>query len=212
MQNKILVIDYKVGNHQSVINALNFLGYDFMVSNKRDDIIQAPFYILPGVGAFAEAMRNLHRMGIIEILQEEVLIKKKPLLGICLGMQVLAEDSQENGFHKGLGWIKGHVVRLKEKKGFRVPHVGWNNIRIKRSEPLFMRTKEDANFYFDHSYHFVTDGAYISATCDYGSDIVASVQKDNIFGVQFHPEKSQTTGLKLFRSFFNCIEKAYSLK
>lgn len=212
MHNKILVIDYKVGNHQSVINSLSFLGYNFAVSNEKRDIEKAGSYVLPGVGAFGEAMRNLAEMGIIESLREQVLVKKKPLLGICLGMQVLAEDSVENGFFKGLGWIKGNVVKLKERKGLRVPHIGWNNIRILKKDPLFSRIPSEANFYFDHSYYFMTDEEYVAATCDYGGDVVVAVQKDNIFGVQFHPEKSQTAGLKLLRSFFSYIDTTYAVE
>lgn len=206
MKNKILIIDYGVGNDQSVINALSFLGYDFLVSNKKQDILNSLVYILPGVGAFNEAMKNLNDLKIINLLKEQVLKKKKPILGICLGFQVLADYSEENGFHKGLGFIEGGVVRLKAKKGLRIPHVGWNTIEIKKKAPLFLKTNKGASFYFDHSYHFLCDKKYVSAVCSYGQNVASAVQKENIFGVQFHPEKSQNNGLKLFRSFFDYLD------
>lgn len=200
---KVLVIDYGVGNHQSVINALKFLSCDFMVSGKKEDIVKAKTYIFPGVGAFDEAMKNLHKLGIIGCLEEQVLVKKKPILGICLGMQLLAEDSEENGHSKGLGWIKGHVMELEKSDKFRVPHVGWNNIEVLIKPPLFSRLANNAHFYFDHSFHFVCDEKYISAVCSHGSKVVAAVQKGNILGVQFHPEKSQNNGLRLIKDFLN---------
>lgn len=206
MLNKILIIDYGVGNDQSVINALESLGYDFLVSNKKKDVENAKVFILPGVGAFGEAMKNLEKFKITQLLKHQVLKKKKPILGICLGFQVFADWSEENGFHKGLGFIKGGVVRFKEKKGFRVPHVGWNTIQIIKKDPLFSKLKDSSNFYFDHSYYLKCDRKYTSATCDYGKEVVVAVQKDNIFGVQFHPEKSQNNGLKLFKSFFDNLQ------
>lgn len=209
-KNTVLIIDYKVGNNQSVINALKFLGYNFLVSNRKEDIMKANAYILPGVGAFNEAMKNLQKLNILDVLSHQVLVNKKPILGICLGMQVLADSSEENGFHKGLGWIEGAVKRLKEKKDIRIPHVGWNNIHIVKKNPLFEKTEENSDFYFDHSYSFVCKQSYISAECLYGDKVVAAVQKDNIFGVQFHPEKSQNNGLKLFRSFFNHIKNKHA--
>lgn len=206
-KNKILIIDYGVGNDQSVINALNFLGYSFLVSNKKKDILKSSAYILPGVGAFNEAMNNLNNLGIIDLLKEQVLKEKKPILGICLGFQVLADYSEENGFNKGLGFIKGGVVKFKTKKGFRIPHVGWNTTKIIKKNPLFSKLQGSPSFYFDHSYHLECDKSYVSAECFYGKNIIAAIQKDNIFGVQFHPEKSQNNGLKLFRSFLNSLNK-----
>ena len=207
-KNKVLIVDYGVGNHQSVVNALKFLGYDFLVSGKKDDILKASSYILPGVGAFGEAMKNLHKLDIINLLSEQVLLKKKPILGICLGLQILSEYSVENGYNDGLGWIKGHIDRFDENKNIRIPHVGWNTIKIVKKEPLFSKTEEHFSFYFDHSYHFICGEEFVCATCFYGTDFVAAIQKDNIFGVQFHPEKSQNSGLKLFRCFFKHLERA----
>ena len=137
MKKEILIIDYKVGNHQSVENALTFLGYDFLVSDKKEDIRRANVLILPGVGAFGEAMANLKQLGILETLSKEVLVKKKPILGICLGMQIMADYSEENGRHEGLGFIEGGFVKLEAKNGLRVPHVGWNNMKIIKKAPLF---------------------------------------------------------------------------
>jgi len=197
----ILLINYKLGNHQSVVNALEYLKYPFLISNSITDIKKAPAYILPGVGAFGEAMKNLQQLKIIPVLQKQVLEKKKPILGICLGMQILAEDSEENGYHTGLGWIKGHVKKIPDSR-LRIPQVGWNNVQIIKRWPLFEKVKSEANFYFDHSYYFICDQNNIAATCNYGDHLTAAVQKDNIFGVQFHPEKSQNNGLRLLRSFF----------
>ncbi len=198
---EILIIDYGVGNIASVCTALDALSVRYKVSSAPEDIAAARGFILPGVGAFAEAMKNLESRGIIEPLRREVIENKKPLLGICLGMQVLAEDSTENGVHKGLGFIPGHVVRIQELDGFPVPHVGWNELSIRQKAPLFEKLEDGVRFYFDHSYHFDSAPEYIAATASYGGDITAAVQHGNIFGVQFHPEKSQTTGLRLIRAF-----------
>jgi glutamine amidotransferase len=202
---KIVIIDYGVGNHQSVANALKFLGYEFELSGDSDVIRRAGVYVLPGVGAMSEAMKNLKERNLIGILNEEVLNKKKPILGICLGMQMLAKYSEEDGRHECLGWIDGHVAKITGPSELRVPQVGWNTVHVQAKEPLFTRVEEGANFYFDHSYQFVCPPQYVAASCSYGLDIVAAVHKDNIFGVQFHPEKSQNNGLKLFRSFFNYV-------
>jgi glutamine amidotransferase len=201
----ILIVDYGVGNTYSVKNALEFLGYKVTISSDKKDIEESEVLILPGVGAFDEAMKNIKSRGLDVILSEQVLENKKPILGICVGMQMLASYSEENGNHPGLNWIEGKVVKLELPKEYAVPHVGWNDISLSHKEPLFSKTPDQPNFYFDHSYHFVCDDKYVSAYCDYGVKVVASVQHENIFGVQFHPEKSQTSGLKMFRSFFNSI-------
>ena len=199
----ILIIDYGVGNLESVRTALDALRVSYRVSSLPEDIASADAYILPGVGAFAEAMQNVESRGLIEPLRREVLQNGKPLLGICLGMQILAEDSTENGSHKGLGFIPGHVVRIPERAGFPVPHVGWNEVALQKKEPLFAKLDEGTRFYFDHSYHFEAAPEDVAATCDYGGGITAAVQHKNIFGVQFHPEKSQNSGLRLIRAFIN---------
>jgi len=198
-----MVIDYGVGNIQSVANALKFLGYQHRVSSSSRELASADAYILPGVGAFGEGMKNLRRLDLISPLGEQVIGRKKPILGLCLGMQLLAEDSAELGFHKGLGWIEGHITRLPASPAERVPHVGWNNVSVRNQAPLFSRTDAEPNFYFDHSYQFICPESYVAATCDYGPGFIAAVQKGNIFGVQFHPEKSQNSGLKLLRGLFH---------
>jgi len=202
----IVIVDYGVGNTYSVANAIKFLGYKkLQVSDQENTIREADALILPGVGAFDEAARNLRSRNLHTLLNEEVLVKRKPILGICVGMQMLAEGSEENGWHEGLNWIPGKVKKLVLPPSFPVPQVGWNNIQVNHQDPLFSRTPENPNFYFDHSYHFDTTPNYRMAWCDYGVEVTAAVNKDNIFGVQFHPEISQTNGLKLFRGFFNAI-------
>ena len=200
---RIAIIDYGVGNHQSVANALEFLGYRFVVTHQRADIEAAPALVLPGVGAFGEAMDRIQALGIGPLLTEQVLQRRKPLLGICLGMQLLAETSVENGRHQGLGLLPAQVVPIPPRSGIKVPQVGWNTVTVHRREILFQRTTDDSAFYFDHSLHLVCPPEYVAATMPYGGDLVAAVQRDNVFGVQFHPEKSHNSGLRLFRSFFS---------
>lgn len=199
MYKRVLIVDYGVGNHLSVAHALKRLGYSFVLSGDPKDIAEAEVFILPGVGAFQEAMKNLESRGIVEPLRKRVLEEGKPLLGICLGMQVLADSSSEGGEHKGLGFVPGRVERIAGD--VRVPHVGWEPLRVTKKEPLFVRLPQGAQVYFDHSYRFVADAGHVAAVCEYGGETVAAVQKDNIFGVQFHPEKSHLAGLRLIKGF-----------
>ena len=204
---KIVLIDYGVGNTQSVSNAISSLGYKKLkISDNAKLIAEADVLILPGVGAFEECAKNLRDRNLENILNEVVLVKKKPILGICVGMQLLATYSEENGLHKGLNWIEGRVKKLTLPAQYAVPHVGWNDVVPGMVDPLFSRNAVNSNFYFDHSYYFDCDEKYVAGYCDYGIKVTAAVQDENIFGVQFHPEKSQTSGLKLFRSFFNSIK------
>lgn len=207
MNTKLLVIDYGVGNIRSVVNALNFLGYNPRLSGKKRDIETADIYIFPGIGAFPEAMKNLEGLDIINSLSHQVLDLKKPILGICLGMQVLAEDSEEYGLHQGLGWIKGHIKKMPQSRQAKIPHIGWNPVSINKKFPLFSRTNSAPAFYFDHSFEFVCRKDSIAASCRHGRDVVAAIQRDNIFGVQFHPEKSQIQGLKLLKGFLNYAQE-----
>lgn len=205
-QQKIVIVDYGVGNTYSVSNSIHYLGYkNLKISDKESLINEADVLILPGVGAFEECASNLRKKNLDKILHEQVLIKNKPILGICVGMQLMASFSEEMGEHEGLNWIPGRVKKLEIPKPLAVPHVGWNNVITKSGNPLFGRNEQNANFYFDHSYYFDCDEEFVIGYCDYGIKVTAAVQKRNIFGVQFHPEKSQTNGLKLFRSFFNSI-------
>lgn len=203
---KISIIDYGVGNIHSVYNSINALGYKkVLISNNSKDISNSDVLILPGVGAFETCINNLKQRSLLKILNKEVLINKKPILGICVGMQLLATSSEENGNHIGLGWIEGTVKKLVIPSNYSVPHVGWNNVKLNSNSPLFSNNDQNTNFYFDHSYHFECSEENIIGCCDYGIKVTSAVQKNNIYGVQFHPEKSQTSGLKLFRGFLNSI-------
>ena len=202
---KLMVIDYGVGNHRSVANALEFLGCDVVLSGEAADMVGAAAFILPGVGAFGEAMKNLRIRELVAPLREIVLVRRKPILGICLGMQLLAESSEEGGMQEGLGFIPGHFAKLKSRAETPVPHVGWNDIVAVPGDPLYASLDDEANFYFDHSYHFIGDRDLVSATCRYGTEVVASVRSGDVFGVQFHPEKSQRNGLKVLRGFCNHV-------
>jgi len=202
---RIAIVDYGMGNIGSVCHALDWLGARHTVSNRAAELEAAAGIILPGVGAFDAAMRNLHALGLVQLLTEEVVARGKLFLGICLGMQLLAKDSLENGFTEGLGWIDGHVRAIEPSNGLRVPHVGWNAVSVCQSHPLFQRVGDEPYFYFDHTYHLQCGEDWIAGWCDYGERCVAAVQKDRIFGVQFHPEKSQRNGLKLLRNFLNAV-------
>lgn len=205
---KIAIIDYGMGNVQSVANALEFLGYTATITDDHDLLKAADAYILPGVGAFAEAMNNLRARHLIPLLHRQVIEAGKPILGICLGMQLFLQSSEEMGLHEGFGWIEGKVIAMTPDSTLRVPHVGWNDIIAKEDASLFAGVNKDAHFYFDHSYHVVCEERYVSAKCQYGSyELTAALQHKNVFATQFHPEKSQTKGLKLLRNFLNFIEE-----
>lgn len=195
-----------MGNLGSVEQSLSFLKTRFITSNNPDELALADAYILPGVGAFPSAMEHIREMGIEQLLQTEVLENNKPFLGICLGMQLLANDSQEQGFTRGLGWIDAHVMKLAPAQNLNVPHVGWNNISFKPNELMFSDINPDPHYYFDHSFHFVCkDENLIVSRCDYGGDIISAIRKGHIFATQFHPEKSQRNGLKLIRNFLTYL-------
>lgn len=206
----VAVINCGVGNLNSVRNALAKLGADSLEASAPEDLARAQAVILPGVGAFPPAMRNLRAMGLDKALEREVLEKRKPFLGICLGMQLLADSSEEFGLTPGLAWISGRVERMPEN-GVRLPHVGWNVV-TGRDPLMFARIPEQAHFYFDHSYHLACDNGDCAAMGDYGAPFVAAVRKGNIWATQFHPEKSQLYGLMLLRNFLNTVkaEKACS--
>lgn len=197
----ICVIDYRMGNVASVANAFKTLECEVRISHQKKDITQADHLVLPGVGSFSVGMKNLTELGLIPILEEEVLQKRKPFLGICLGMQLLAGRSYEFGEHEGLNWIPGEINRLAAKD-LLLPHVGWNDIRTLHPHPCLTAPIEAADFYFVHSYHFKpADPACVNATCEYGESFAAVISTDNIVGAQFHPEKSQGAG-KIFLENF----------
>ena len=198
----VVIIDYGMGNLFSVKNALEAIGAEAKISNEPDDLRRAEQIILPGVGAFPDGMKNLKNLDIIPILEEEVLEKKKPFLGICLGAQLLATQGEEHQLTDGLGWIKGRARRFQvDEKKFRIPHIGWNDVFPKKDNILFKNVHPPI-FYFVHSYHLVPeDQSVIVATSEYGETFAAALQKENIFGVQFHPEKSQKNGLRILENF-----------
>jgi len=205
---RIAIIDYGAGNIQSVLNATRKIGLEnTFLTNSATDIRHSDAYILPGVGAFGHCMRNLTKTGLIPSLEEEVLTKKKPLLGICVGMQLLAETSEEAGFHSGLGWIPGHVKKIQVISNERIPHVGWNRVKLSSADGIFLNIADDSFFYFDHSYAYSGDQTYVSGTTSHGVEITASIEYGNIHGVQFHPEKSDRNGLRIFRAFENMVQQ-----
>ncbi len=203
---KIALIDYGSGNLQSAYKALELVSdYKkkiFVTSNSKD-LLKADKIILPGVGAFADCMKGLKSIsGMINVLNEVVLEKKKPFLGICIGMQLMATEGKEKGNHKGLGWIEGKVIKIKKNKKIKIPHMGWNTVKVASKHPIIKRKKFES--YFVHSYNFICkDKKNVLATCDYQQKITAIVGKENIIGTQFHPEKSGKNGITLIKNFCN---------
>ena len=198
---KIVVIDYGMGNLASVFNALKFLGASARVSEHPSEIEKADKIVLPGVGAFHDAISGLRERGLVEPIKKS-LSSGKPYLGICLGLQLLFEESEE-AKSKGLGIFKGKVKRFSEKDGIKVPQIGWNTVRFAPcAARLADGIKSDAYFYFDHSYYGdPEDKNIIAGTTDYGVTFASMISKDNIWATQFHPERSQTLGLKLLENF-----------
>lgn len=206
LNNMIVIVDYKMGNIKSLENALNFLGVAYCISHKAQVILNATKIILPGVGTFDMAMHHLRTGNLIETLHKAVLEKHIPILGICLGMQILSEYGEEGAYTKGLGWIKGGVERFSfAQEKLRIPHIGFNTVSFIYKKPnLFDGLQESADYYFVHSYRMLCEDINdISGWAVYGNRFVASVQKNNIFGVQFHPEKSQSNGLTLLKNFIS---------
>jgi glutamine amidotransferase len=201
----IAVVDYGMGNLHSVRHALEMVGAEVCVTQTPEALRAADRIILPGVGAFGECVKNLHQSGLLETLEEEVLRRGKPLFGICLGMQVLARQGYELGTHAGLGWMPAVVKRFEvEAQNLKIPHVGWNEVLLRQASPLFKGIRRDLNFYFVHSYHFVSEEpSLILAECDYGGLFTAAILRGNILATQFHPEKSQQNGLRLLENFTN---------
>lgn len=201
----IVVIDYGICNVRSVVKALELIGGNVVVSDRAKDLEKADRIVLPGVGAFGDGMKNLRTLGLIEALSEQVIQKRKPFLGICLGMQLLARESHEFGVHQGLGWIPATVKPLTfNNNSLKVPHIGWNEVYRQVDTPLFVGVSKMPTFYFVHSYHMVCDTPdFVAAWCDYGGPFTAAIQRGNIFATQFHPEKSQDEGLHILENFLN---------
>jgi glutamine amidotransferase len=199
----IVIIDYGLGNLFSVAGAVERLGFKPLISNKVMDMEKADKLILPGVGAFADGMKNLKKGGLIEPLTKLVVDKKKPILGICLGSQLMAKESFEFGHHPGLGWIDASVIRLEPKdKSLRVPHVGWDELIQVKDSILFRNIPPTALFYYTHSFHVKCNKKDNKlGECDYGMKFTAAFNKGNIYGTQFHPEKSQLHGLNMLKNF-----------
>ncbi len=199
----ITVVDYGVGNVGAILNMLDYLGIEAQASDDAGHIAAADKLILPGVGSFDKAMLTLRERSLIAALNVAILDRRAPVLGVCLGMQLLARRSEE-GQEDGLGYINAQAVRIKvpEASGLKVPHIGWMEVAPTGRGKLFDPAQSPERYYFDHSYHMVcADPSTISATILYGSELCCAVEKDNIFGVQFHPEKSHRFGMRLLTSF-----------
>jgi len=204
----IVVVDYGVGNVSALLNMFDYLGVDAMASGDASVIAAAPRLALPGVGSFDKAMSTLRQKNLEAPLNEAVVKRRVPILGICLGMQLLARRSEE-GTEPGLGWIDADVRRIRPAhESLKVPHIGWSDIEPTGASPLFERRTERERFYFVHSFHVVCDhDANVAATLDYGGPLVCAVVHGNVHGAQFHPEKSHRFGMRLLRSFADYQER-----
>ena len=201
---KAAIINYGLGNLRSVANALRAVGHEAIIATEPSMLDAAEKVILPGVGAFADGMRGLREGGWVERLERDVRHGGKPMLGLCLGMQLLATTGTEHGTYQGLGWIRGIAERLPTSDGIRIPHIGWNDVRFTRRSRLYDAAAESAAFYFVHSYVLrPEDPAVVTGIATYGEDFVASVEMDNICATQFHPEKSQRAGLAVLKRFMD---------
>lgn len=197
----IAIIDYDAGNLKSVEKALNFLGEEAVVCRDIDRILSADKVILPGVGSFGDAMEKLKKYNLINTIND-VCEKNTPFLGICLGLQLLFKDSDESKGVPGLGILDGQILRIPDKEGLKIPHIGWNSIEIKPDGRLFKGIENNSYVYFVHSYYLkAEDENIVKATTSYSTNIHASVEKSNIFACQFHPEKSGDIGLKILENF-----------
>ncbi len=202
MGNMIAVIDYGAGNLQSVVKALHFIGCDCTVTHRQEELLQADGAILPGVGSFADAMDCMNRSGATEAVRTFV-ASGKPLLGICLGLQLLFDSSEESPGAKGLGLLKGSITRIPSAGGtLKIPHMGWNSLSIAQRNGIFKDVPEEVYVYFVHSYYLQADDpAIVAARTQYGVSIDAAIQYRNLFATQFHPEKSGKVGLQILRNF-----------
>ena len=195
------IIDYDAGNLKSVEKALQALGEETVITRDREEILAADRVILPGVGAFGEAMEKLHQYGLVEIIRQ-VVQKGTPFLGICLGLQLLFEESEESQGVPGLGILKGKIRRIPNTPGLKIPHMGWNSLTLRPETRLFSGLGEEPYVYFVHSYYLeAADPEIVAASADYGVVIHAAVETGNVFACQFHPEKSSDTGLQILKNF-----------
>lgn len=197
----IAIIDYDAGNMKSVEKAFQYLNEDVIITREKGAILAADKVVLPGVGAFGDAMGRLHSYGLVETIKEAV-DGGKPFMGICLGLQLLFERSEESPGVEGLGLLKGEIVRIPESEGLKIPHMGWNSIDIKEGSRLFKGISRQAYMYFVHSYYLKAENPDdVAATTYYSTLIHAAVEHDNIFACQFHPEKSSELGLRILKNF-----------
>ena len=200
------IIDYDAGNIKSVEKALHFLGQETVVSRDPKVLLAADKVILPGVGSFGESMEHLHRYGLVPVIHE-IVENRTPFLGICLGLQLLFESSEESPGVEGLGILKGKIVKIPPAPGLKIPHMGWNSLHLQNDGRLFAGIPEDTYVYFVHSYYLqAEEPEIVKAVTQYSTCIHASVEKDNVFACQFHPEKSSRFGLKILENFA-AIEK-----
>lgn len=197
----IAIIDYDAGNLKSVEKALQYLDEECIVTRDKEELLKADKIILPGVGAFGDAMEKLHKFGLVDVIHK--LVKEnKPFLGICLGLQLMFESSEEGPGVKGLGLLPGKIVKFPEKEGFKIPHIGWNSIDVKEGSRLFKGVSNNSYVYFVHSYYLQAENENdVAATTEYITHVHASVEHDNIFACQFHPEKSGDVGLRILKNF-----------
>ena len=199
----IAIIDYDAGNIKSVEKALQKLGAEVVITKDAQEILQADKVILPGVGAFGDAMTNLKKYGLVKVIHQ-VVEKGTPFLGICLGLQLLFERSDETPGVEGLGILQGEILRIPEKENLKIPHMVWNSLHLQNQGRLFKNLPEQAYVYFVHSYYLkAKDDEIVKATTDYSVNIHASVEKDNVFACQFHPEKRGEVGLKILKNFIS---------
>lgn len=197
----IAIIDYDAGNIKSVEKALKTLGQEVIVTRDAEIILKADKVILPGVGAFGDAMGKLHDYGLVDVIYK-VVEKNTPFLGICLGLQLMFESSEETPGVEGLGILKGKIVKIPENGDLKIPHMGWNSLHFQNEGRLFANLPQDSYVYFVHSYYLqAEDETIVKATTDYSTCIHASVEKDNVFACQFHPEKSSDVGLTILKNF-----------
>ncbi|MCC6906275.1 MAG: imidazole glycerol phosphate synthase subunit HisH [Anaerolineae bacterium] len=201
---RVAIISYGMGNLRSVYNALEGLGASPFIASHPEDLRAADKIILPGVGAFGDGIANLLNAGWVTALEEEVRDKGKHFAGLCLGMQLLADEGTEHGNHRGLGWITGTTVRLSDSSDpeVRIPHIGWNDVTITPGSAMYAGLDGKATFYFVHSYALApTDPTIVNGVCGHGADFAASIECGNIWATQYHPEKSQKAGLKVLSNF-----------
>ncbi len=201
----ITIIDYDAGNIKSVENACQYLGQEVKITRDRDEILAADHVILPGVGAFGDAMQHLHDYNLINTIYD-VVDQHTPFLGICLGLQLMFDSSEETEGVSGLGILPGKIKAIPKSGGLKIPHMGWNSLDVNRNKRLFKNLPDNPYVYFVHSYYLQAEQSDdVAATTFYSTKIDAAVERDNIFACQFHPEKSSTTGLQILKNFFEIV-------